>query len=147
MIPQIFLLLVAYQIKHFVCDYPLQGEYMLRKFSRDPRIWVPALAAHAGVQALGTMVIAGLYLGFNPWVLALMGMDFATHFVMDRFKADPDLLGRFKPLTGPEYQQAVAQGRQDRILGNKFFWWALGFDQMVHHLTHYVIIYILITLR
>ena len=28
----IYLLLVIYQIKHFLCDYPLQGKFMLGKF-------------------------------------------------------------------------------------------------------------------
>lgn len=27
-----------------------------------------------------------------------------------------------------------------RIKSNTYFWWALGLDQMVHHLTHYVFI-------
>lgn len=31
-----------------------------------------------------------------------------------------------------------------KLQSNKFFWWSLGLDQMVHHLTHYIIIYLII---
>jgi len=170
----IFALLVAYQVKHFVADYPLQGKFMLRKFHRDPRVWVPALAAHAGVHALATALIASWALYFSQrlttnvgaWniIIGLAALDFVVHFAMDRLKASPDLLGRFKPLTGEEYaaaQQLASlapcddgcpseMGRRrglQRIRGNTYFWWALGFDQMVHHLTHYVIIFILLIAR
>jgi len=33
-----------------------------------------------------------------------------------------------------------------RLRGNTLFWWCLGFDQMIHHLTHYVCIYLMLRL-
>ena len=82
-------------------------------------------------------------------------VDFAVHFMMDRLKAGPRYLGRFKPLFGTDYMKAM----QSRSLGvgseyetavtaldrNRYFWWSLGFDQAVHHLTHYYIIFRLVT--
>lgn len=58
MISTIFILLIAFQIKHFLCDYPLQGKYMLGKFNKED--WKLPLAAHAGTHAIGTSVIASL---------------------------------------------------------------------------------------
>ena len=30
---------------------------------------------------------------------------------------------------------------EGRFKSNTYFWWALGWDQMMHHLTHYVILF------
>lgn len=116
----IITLLVIFQVKHFVSDFPLQNEYMLGKMQRQN--WIKPLAAHAAVHGLSTTLIM---IVFAPhyWWLGLM--DFIVHFSIDRVKASPDLLNRW----GPD---------------NKFFWWALGLDQMMHHLTHYCFIIIVI---
>lgn len=125
----LFLLLVLFQLKHFLADFPLQGRYMLGKFSRDRAVWIPALLAHCAVHALLTLLICGWW-GWSTVatgvVILLAALDFAVHFVVDRVKASPDLLGRWKP-------------------DSRYFWWALGADQAAHHLTHYVIIYWLLS--
>lgn len=126
----VFVLLVAFQLKHFLCDYPLQRPWMLNKFHADSRVWVPALLGHSLVHSLGTWAIIGATLAAQDrlhtqadwWVPLLMFADLAAHFVIDRLKASPRLGGRWKP-TQPA------------------FWWALGADQMGHHLTHYFIIW------
>ena len=118
-IVQIFLLLVIFQLKLFLADYPLQFGYMLGKFKPDRSFFWP-LVAHCSVHAAFTLAIV---LCFNPGVWWLALVDGVIHFFMDRLKAGPKYLGRFKDLY------------------SKQFWWSLGFDQMVHHLTHYYIIY------
>ncbi len=161
----IFVLLVVMQLKHFLADYPLQGEYMLQKFDRRSRVWVPALAAHAGVHALFTLLIVSFVVGTTPsgWVkplpVLLALLDFAVHFVMDRVKASPNLLGRFKPLDADGFRNmksVIALGScgsemferaRSRLWGNRLFWWSLGLDQLVHHLTHYAIIACLLLSR
>lgn len=119
----IFVLLVVFQLKHFIADFPLQREYMLRKVS--PR-WdfVLPLSLHAGVHGALTLAIA-VYVNNSLWWLAFA--DFAIHFVMDRIKSGPRYLGRFN----------------DKNRAG--FWNALGIDQMVHHLTHIWIIWMLVT--
>ncbi len=117
---EIFALLVLYQLKHYVADFPLQGEYMLGKFKKVG--WVLPLTAHCIVHAGFTLAIVSVV---NPSLWWLAVFDFVVHFIMDRIKASPDLLGQWSP--------AESQ-----------FWYALGLDQMVHHLTHYVIIWTLI---
>jgi len=120
---EVFILLVLFQIKHFLADFPLQGRYMLGKFKSGWE-WVAPLAAHSLVHAFFT---AAICFWFKPsievWFLPVA--DFIMHFLQDRVKASPNILGRWKP-------------------DNKYFWWALGQDQMVHHLTHYWIIWELV---
>ena len=114
----IFVLLVLFQLKHFIADYPLQGKYMLGKFKEKG--WQGPLFAHTGVHAIGTFLICLLFV--NPlFALGLSVFDFVTHSIMDRVKASPKMLGRYE-------------------ITDKKFWWSLGLDQGVHHLTHYAII-------
>lgn len=119
---QIFVLLAAFQVKHFIADFPLQREYMLRKTLAGWRFLAP-LTVHCGVHALGTLVITLLVDPSKCWLAAL---DFVTHFVMDRIKSGPRYLGRYNDISRPA------------------FWNCFGIDQMVHHLTSYLIIWILV---
>jgi hypothetical protein len=121
------LLLVLFQMKHFLADYPLQNSYMLGKF-KPGWAFVGPLAAHAAVHAMLTVFVTGLFLPGSWWPLAFGLVDFVTHFVIDRIKASPRLLGRFSNKSKPSY------------------WNCLGADQMAHHLVHYGIIVYLILL-
>lgn len=127
----VFFLLIAFQIKHFVADYLLQTEYMLGKFKLKG--WVRPLAEHAFVHAACTCIIGLVAMGITPipnWAACVYAgfiavIDFGIHFIVDRIKASPNLLGRWTPAERP-------------------FWLSLGADQMAHHLTHYLIILIII---
>lgn len=122
MLFEIFTLLVLFQLKHFVCDYPLQTQYMLSKMQATG--WKLPLAAHAAVHSLATYIITMYFVG--PFTAILFALaDFIIHFTVDRIKASPKLGGRWNP-TQP------------------YFWWALGADQMAHHLTHYLFIAIIV---
>jgi hypothetical protein len=144
----IFILLVIYQAKHFLADYPLQGSYMLGKF-KPGWDFIPHLAAHCAVHGIFTYGIAYAFRYHDPLSLALI--DFSIHFAMDRIKASPRYLGRFKALSGAEYVgllgvlngislNAVPEIKK-KFRDNTLFWWSLGLDQMVHHLTHYYLIW------
>lgn len=119
---EIFLLLVLFQLKHFICDYPLQTQYMLGKMSRTN--WINPLALHAGVHSIGTFIISFFFVPVSV-AIPLALADFILHFTVDRLKASPDLGGKWKP-------------------DQSYFWWALGADQMAHHLINYVFIYIIL---
>jgi hypothetical protein len=163
----IWVLLVIYQIKHFVADYPLQGKYMLRKFLPTPQ-WILPLLAHAGVHGGLTCLIA---LFVKPQAALVLGLfDFIAHLTIDRLKASPNLGGRFKALTKAEYAYQAKQYADAKVIlanreagttshtialevveacernfkSNTYFWWALGADQTLHHLTHYIIIFLLL---
>jgi len=114
----VFLLLISFQFKHWLCDYPLQTSYMLQKCQRKG--WFLPLMAHSAVHGVGTVLITVWFIGY--WAILLGLFDLVIHFVVDRVKANPDIGGRFS-VDEPQ------------------FWWTLGADQMAHHLTHYAIIF------
>ena len=115
----IFILLLVFQVKHFVADYPLQRRYMLLK-GRSGWDFVLPLSAHCGVHAFTTLLIVAFTAPDLYW---LAGVDFVSHFIMDRLKSGPRYLGRFND--------------RDRAT----YWYCFGFDQMFHHVTNYFIIY------
>lgn len=118
-----FILLVVFQVKHFVADFPLQNRYMLQK-QRTDWSFIPPLALHCAIHAMTTFAVI-LLVQPNLWWLSIA--DFVIHFTMDRIKAGPRYLGRFADVSKSP------------------FWIALGFDQMVHHLTHIWIIWMLVS--
>lgn len=121
---ELLILLLVFQIKHFICDYPLQNTYMLGKMKSTG--WIKPLAAHSAVHAWFTFLIILLVQPSNVLLYLLIpAADFILHFTVDRIKASPNLGGKFKP-------------------EQPYFWWALGADQMAHHIINYVFIYIIL---
>jgi hypothetical protein len=135
---------------------------MLGKFKGGTE-WILPLASHSAVHAVFTYLIC---LFFLPWGIAiqLAALDFGIHFIVDRIKASPYMLGRFESLSKRDFiehsetvallEEASVENSQakdilreeldrwgKRLKSNKYFWWALGADQTAHHLTHYFIIY------
>jgi len=134
----IMVMLVVFQVKHFLADFILQNKYMLGKFSSESRIWMPALSAHVAVHGMFTLVISSIFYlsaaAFDvtvnvPTISAFVGLlviiDMGIHFLMDRYKASPRLGGKYP-------------------IDKSMFWYVLGIDQSVHHLTHYYIIFMLV---
>jgi hypothetical protein len=151
-ITQIFILLAFFQFKHFAADYILQGwpwaNYMLGKFTRKG--WVGPLSAHCAVHMAFT-AFAIVFIVHKPELTWLALVDGSIHFVMDRVKAHPDLMGRWKPFSGAvEYHKAYQEASFGWARGiemmwqNQLFWWSLGFDQMVHHLTDLFVVWMLV---
>ena len=116
----LFILLGVFQLKHFIADFPLQGHYMLGKMELNN--WVLPLFAHVSVHGAFTLAIM-LFVAPSLWYLAIV--DMIVHFIVDRIKASPNMLNRW-------------------TTNEPYFWWSLGLDQMMHHLTHYVFIYMII---
>lgn len=123
MLLDIFTLLILFQFKHFVVDYPLQTQYMLGKMKKEG--WFTPLLAHVIVHGLLTAVIAFIFTQNIILILLVVLIDMSIHFTMDRIKASPNIWGKLN-IQEPQ------------------FWWALGFDQMIHHFTHYMIIFMII---
>ena len=137
----IWILLIVMQFKHFIADYLLQGKYMLGKF-RD-KGWVLPLAAHCFVHFLFTFLIAlGTFVFTNHqspvyfWSAVLFGLiDFSIHFIMDRIKASPKMLGRYQNFTKKEFEHEILpliKGGEEyaiqvkqRLKSNTLFWWSL----------------------
>lgn len=74
---------------HFLCDYPLQGDWLSK--AKNPKldlvpgeaIWPLALAGHAAIHAVAVQLITGSWL--------LCAAEFAAHFLIDWSKCS----GRF----------------------------------------------------
>ena len=105
------------QIKHFICDYPLQTMYQLRN---KGTYFHPGGIIHSGLHALFTtstfvVVAPGLVLG-----LGIVIGEFLLHYHIDWGKEQ--IIKRMR---------WMAAGRE--------FWWAIGADQLLHHLTYVAI--------
>lgn len=120
---QVFILLIYFQWKQFMADFPLQGEYMLKKVSAGWDFLLPLLV-HCAVHSVLTGIVV---LIFFPHVWWLIIVDFVIHFIMDRIKSGPKYLGRFNDKERASY------------------WTCFGFDQMVHHLTHFYLVWVMVT--
>jgi hypothetical protein len=114
----VFLLLIVFQIKHFLSDFPLQTPYMMGKFKKQG--WVIPLLTHCLMHSTFTLAILSV-LG-KPNLLWLPAVDLVCHFIIDRVKAT-------LPYRDPSKSS---------------FWCSLGIDQMMHHLTHYFIIWMIV---
>lgn len=152
----LFGLLFIFETKHFVVDFLFQNEYHLGKFRKEG--WELPLADHCAHHGIATLAIA-LLVHHSMWWVCLV--DFGIHFIMDRIKASPQLLGRFKPVTGEQYMEfktiianctrmgipssPEAVAAQCRLADNKKFWWSLGLDQWVHQLTTLLIVWFLVS--
>jgi hypothetical protein len=131
----VLLLVGIYQIKHFLIDFILQTPtFFLGKFSANPRVWIPALTVHTLLHAASTYLISSQWMltqGYTnqAFFISLAAFDMSMHFFMDRLKASPKMWGRFGATSKTQ----------------PWFWWALGFDQMIQHFTHYIIILFMVS--
>jgi uncharacterized protein DUF3307 len=114
--------LIVLEIKHFVCDYPLQTLYMVRN---KGTYFHPAGIVHSGIHAFGTIsaffvVTPTLALG-----LAIVLGEFLVHYHIDWLK---EQINR----------------RMGYTTAKSEFWWAIGADQLIHHLTYVAIAVVLV---
>jgi hypothetical protein len=100
--------------KHVLCDFLLQTRWMA--LGKDaPTGWAKPLLVHCSIHGVVTTI---LMLVFAPayWFLGLV--DFVIHLSVDRLKGFCVATFRFTS--------------QDA-----WFWWLLGIDQSIHHLTDF----------
>jgi hypothetical protein len=116
----ILLIVAALQMKHFICDGPLQTRAMVEAKGHYGR---PLGLLHALIHCAGTvLVLAGF--GFAAAMALLLGLlDFAIHYHVDFTKENVVRKAGWTPAQGP-------------------FWWALSADQTAHQLTYLLITYI-----
>ncbi|MEM1378137.1 MAG: DUF3307 domain-containing protein [Pseudomonadota bacterium] len=119
------LLIAALQLKHFVADYLLQNEWIIRGKRSFTHL---GGYVHAGVHAIGTIVTLGVLTGLGAReVLLIGGAEFVVHYLLDFAKAH----------YGDHYTSVDEPKR---------FWAAHGFDQMLHHFTYLTIAYAVVTI-
>lgn len=110
----LFILYVVFRLKHFICDFMLQSDWMALTKGKAGKEGYSALFSHTLIHALGTLLIM---LAFAPGLWWLSLVDFAVHSIVDRVKGVLTL--------------RKSWGTKDTI-----FWWAFGIDQELHNFTH-----------
>jgi hypothetical protein len=112
----VFILLALFGIKHFIADFLMQYDYMLREkgiFGATGGIH------HAMVHASFTFLILVPFIHYPSDLIALSLADFVLHYLIDYFKQQLN-----KGLT----------------TADRMFWIWLGADQALHYLTYVGII-------
>jgi hypothetical protein len=104
--------MLALTAKHVVADFLLQNAWMALGKDRKTG-WALPLLAHCGVHlALTTALL--LIMAPRFWFLG--PIDFAVHMAIDRSKGFCVATFGIAP-------------------GHPWFWWLIGIDQALHHLT------------
>ncbi len=116
------ILLVSFQIKHFVADYLLQPTWMIRG-KGDPMH--AGGYVHALVHGLGSAAIMLLYgLSALPLILLALG-ECVAHYLIDFAKS------RWSAARQPD-------------VTSQLFWAAHGADQLLHQLTYAALIFLIL---
>lgn len=106
-------------IKHFVCDFPLQtSPWMYR--NKGIYLHMGGIA-HALVHGIGTWLVLVWFIGQQALLYALI--DFLLHYHIDWAKLN------------------INKHFDLRADNSNWFWILLGFDQLAHHITYFLIVY------
>lgn len=122
----ILTLAILFIVKHFICDFILQSDRMIKE---KGTYGAAGGRDHAAVHAIGTTIVLFIALpwNINSHATAIMigALDGFIHYHIDWIKSK--INKRFDLY--PEW--------------DKMFWWLLGADQTLHYLTYVGLIYIL----
>ena len=105
--------LIAFLIKHLFADFFLQTTWMANG-KEQAHGWLLPLTAHVAIHAAATGII---FAAWAPTYLAMALVDFVVHFAIDRSKG-------------------IAGRALNADPSKTSFWWLIGIDQTLHHLTH-----------
>lgn len=120
----VLFLVVAFQLKHFICDGLLQTKAMVKSKSK----YGDGLGLiHAGIHGMGTAVILLLWRPVGMAVLGLAVLDFLLHYHVDFAKEN-------------------IVKRAGWTIADAKYWWALSADQTLHQLTYVTLTYAALTI-
>jgi hypothetical protein len=110
--------LLAFQLKHFLCDFVLQTKYQVdtKKIYGNPGGFI-----HSGLHTLMTLPIVYVASGSALTTLIIGVIEFIVHYHVDWTKGNADTWGGWT-----EKDQA--------------YWVVFGADQLVHQLTYLAIV-------
>jgi hypothetical protein len=117
----LLILSFVFAVKHIVADFFLQTNEIA--LGKDRSVgWLRPWLLHVSGHALLTLVIT---LIVSPTLAWLAAVDFCVHGGIDRLKAVARAHWKLTPAQAP-------------------FWWLIGIDQALHHLTHLGLVILLI---
>lgn len=117
------LVLIVLEAKHFICDYTLQTSYQL--LNKGTYLH-PGGLVHAGLHALCTIPAFFVVMPTLSVGVGVVVGEFLVHYHIDWAKEQVIRHMGWTPMQDP-------------------FWWALGFDQLLHHWTYVVIAVVLVS--
>ena len=106
-------------VKHFICDFPLQANPWM--YRNKGTYMHPGGIAHAGIHGLGTLLVLAPFIGSLSMLFA--AIDMLVHYHIDWAKMN------------------ISKRYDLQPNNSERFWILLGFDQLLHHITYFVIIY------
>ena len=109
---------ILFRLKHFICDFLLQTDWMALTKGQPGREGYRALFIHAAIHGIGTLIITVI---FAPALWWLGFVDFVIHAIVDRIKG-------------------VFTYKKGWTPNDRMFWWTLGADQEAHNFTHFAYI-------
>lgn len=105
------MLFVAFILKHFICDFPLQFPYHYKNKGTYGHL---GGISHAAIHGFGTLLVCAIF-GLPLWFAAI---DALVHYHIDWAKMRLNHHYGWRPDNSEK------------------FWWLLGLDQMLHYLTY-----------
>lgn len=114
----ILIVLAGFQLKHFICDGPLQTLGMVVAKSHYGR---PLGLLHASIHGIGTLVV--LLAAGVPAAVIFALADVVAHYHIDFAKENFVKRMGWSTSNGP-------------------FWWALSADQGLHQLTYLALVWL-----
>jgi hypothetical protein len=112
----ILALVAALLVKHWICDFVIQTQYQV---TNKGRYGHPGGILHAAIHGLGTGVCVAFVVPGSALIMA--ALDAVVHYHVDWAKS---ALNRVTGWTADRPQ----------------FWWLLGADQLLHHITYCIIV-------
>jgi len=106
-------------IKHFICDFPLQMFPFL--YNNKGKYLHLGGIIHAASHGLGTALVLAPFIGTAGITIGLI--DLLVHYHIDWAKMNLSNKYKLTPTA------------------SEWFWVLLGFDQFLHHLTYFAIVY------
>lgn len=117
---ELLILLLLFTTKHFIVDFPLQGEFQWKNKGTYGHL---GGILHASLHTVATFIILIFFV--NIWWSFLFSiLDGLIHYHIDFLKMKINQITGWKADKDPE------------------FWWLLGFDQFLHYLTYILIIFL-----
>ncbi|MFW5704143.1 MAG: DUF3307 domain-containing protein [Patescibacteria group bacterium] len=119
MIERILVFLAALTVKHFIADFLLQSDEMVKKKGTH----LNTLLLHSLHHAVATIGIVWFF--FDLWSACIIALiEIGIHSLIDGIKSNPRFLGTI-------------------TLSNKKFFPLLGLDQLMHMFTYLLFAYLL----
>ena len=106
-------------VKHFICDFPLQAYPWM--YRNKGTYCHPGGITHASIHGVGSLIVLAPFIGLIALIYATI--DMLVHYHIDWAKMNISTHYDLQP------------DNSER------FWILLGFDQLLHHITYFVIIY------